>query len=196
MPVVPRMESPPDDAEPRIPGLLRQRLAAGNGNLDLDIAAAQFGDHGLHHLARHGIDGGLARRNRQALPASPCPRPGPALKRMPGPPSRTVATTMQPWVTSGSSPASLTIPARAQPSPLLFERQRKARRFALGQRDRHRIGKPAASAMPQMPPSLPPLRMRPSSSRALTRLRASLIASAHCIRLPWHLDQRKGSATG
>ena len=36
--------------------------------------------------------------------------------------------------------------------------------------------------MPQMLPSLPPLRMHPSSSRALTRLRASLIASAHCIR--------------
>ena len=45
------------------------------------------------------------------------PTPGPAWKRMPSPPSRTVATTMQPWVTSGSSPASLMIPARAQPSP-------------------------------------------------------------------------------
>ena len=35
---------PADDAEPRVPRLLRQRLAAGNGNLDLDIRAAQFGD--------------------------------------------------------------------------------------------------------------------------------------------------------
>ncbi len=43
------------------------------------------------------------------------PTPSPAVKRTPAPgaPLRTVATTSAPWVTSGSSPASLTMPARA-----------------------------------------------------------------------------------
>ena len=62
-----------DDAEPPVEGLGGQRLAAGNGDLDLDIAgiAVRGGDLGnglAQHLARHGVDGGLARRNGKAGP--------------------------------------------------------------------------------------------------------------------------------
>ena len=71
------------------------------------------------------------------------PTPGPALKRMPSPPSRTVATTMQPWVTSGSSPASLMMPARAQPSPRSSSASGKLGVSPFGQRDRHGIGEHA-----------------------------------------------------
>ena len=47
------------------------------------------------------------------------PTPGPARKTRPLPTvaGRTVDRISAPWVTSGSSPASLTMPARAQPSP-------------------------------------------------------------------------------
>ena len=47
------------------------------------------------------------------------PTPGPARNSTPHPgaPSRTVEWTSARWVTSGSSPASLTIPARAKPAP-------------------------------------------------------------------------------
>ena len=61
----------PDDAEPRVPGLVGERLAARNGDLDLDIAAValrlrQRRHHRPHHLPRHRIDRRLARRHRQA----------------------------------------------------------------------------------------------------------------------------------
>ena len=60
-----------EDAEPRIHRLFRQFLAAGNGNLDLDIAGCivglrDFGDGGGDHLPRHRVDGRLARPDRQA----------------------------------------------------------------------------------------------------------------------------------
>ena len=63
---------PADDAEPRIERLLRNRLAARNGDLDLDIrrvpptlrAASSMAV--ADHLARHRIDGRLARRQGQA----------------------------------------------------------------------------------------------------------------------------------
>ena len=45
------------------------------------------------------------------------PTPSPALKMIPPDRRRTFAITVAPWVTSGSSPASLTIPARAQSLP-------------------------------------------------------------------------------
>ncbi len=48
------------------------------------------------------------------------PTPSPAQNVMPvsGAADRTVEMISAPWVTSGSSPASLTMPARAQPSPV------------------------------------------------------------------------------
>ena len=62
-----------DDAEPPVEGLGGQRLAAGNGDLDLDVAGIAVGGGNLgngfaQHLARHGVDGGLARRNGKARP--------------------------------------------------------------------------------------------------------------------------------
>ncbi len=60
------------------------------------------------------------------------PTPGPARKVTPRPPSRTVATIIAPWVTSGSSPASLTIPALAQPSPVSSSASGKAGVSPLG----------------------------------------------------------------
>ena len=60
-----------DDAEPPVEGLGGQRLAAGNGDLDLDIAGiavgrGNLGDSIAQHLARHGVNGGLAGRNGKA----------------------------------------------------------------------------------------------------------------------------------
>ena len=82
-----------------------------------------------------GSPGGIGKPARVTMPT-----PGPALKRMPSPPSRTVAITMQPWVTSGII-ARVLDDSRPRPAlALLLQRQRKGRRLALGQRDRDRIG--------------------------------------------------------
>ncbi len=62
------------------------------------------------------------------------PTPGPARKVTPLPaaPLQTVETIMAPWVTSGSSPASLTIPARAHPGPVSWQASAKAGREPFG----------------------------------------------------------------
>ena len=62
-----------DDAEPAVERFCRQRFAAGNRNLDLGVGGAagrggDFGDGVADHAPRHRIDGGLARRHRQAGP--------------------------------------------------------------------------------------------------------------------------------
>ena len=67
---------PPDDAQPRVPGLFGYLRATGDGNLDLHIRRAafpsrQFLDHRAHHLARHRVDRGLPRRDRQTGPGHP-----------------------------------------------------------------------------------------------------------------------------
>src|SRR5262245_51252342 len=56
------------------------------------------------------------------------PTPGPALKvtPVPGTPGRTVAETSAPCVTSGSSPASFTMPAVASPTPDFCKASAKA----------------------------------------------------------------------
>ena len=63
-----------------------------------------------------GSPGASARPGRVTVPT-----PSPAAKRrpVPGGPRRTLATTSAPCVTSGSSPASLTMPALAAPSERL-----------------------------------------------------------------------------
>ena len=72
----------------------------------------------------------------------PTPSPARNVTPAPGAPSRTVATMSAPCVTSGSSPASLTMPAVAQPSSFpACQRQRKARPLAARQRHFDRIGK-------------------------------------------------------
>ncbi|GAC1559035.1 MAG: hypothetical protein NVS2B5_22110 [Beijerinckiaceae bacterium] len=62
------------------------------------------------------------------------PTPSPALNEMPAPgrPCRTVTMTSAPCVTSGSSPASLTMPARAKPSPRSCSASAKAGRAPCG----------------------------------------------------------------
>ena len=114
-----------DDAEPAVERLRRERFAAGNGDLDLGVGGAagrggDFGDGVADHAARHRIDGGLARRQRAGRRASRCRRPRrrETSRRRPARRARTVAQISAPWVTSGSSPASLTTPAVAEPSSL------------------------------------------------------------------------------
>ncbi len=62
------------------------------------------------------------------------PTPGPAWKvtPLPGAPRVTVAMMSEPWVTSGSSPASLTMPAFAQPGPASLSASAKQGREPLG----------------------------------------------------------------
>ena len=62
---------PADDAEARVPGAQRQRLAAGDGEGDTHVARPamrgdDIGHGGADHLARHRVDGRLAGRQRQA----------------------------------------------------------------------------------------------------------------------------------
>jgi hypothetical protein len=172
-----------EDAEARVPGFLRQRLSARHRNLDLHIAGRamlgrKFGDHG-----------GIIRRGAGLMAGSPggtgspglvtVPTPGPARNVTPEPagPARTVTTISAPCVTSGSSPASLTIPARAQPSRAPpAPARRPASRPSAGRSTPDR--ETPRPAMPHTPPCSPPWRTPPSSSRAgaglqLPRLRRS-----------------------
>ena len=69
------------DAEPRVPGLVGQRLAAGNGDLDLDIAGAAARGEVFAIAARiilrgtgliAGSPGGTGRPGSVTVP-TPCP---------------------------------------------------------------------------------------------------------------------------
>ena len=71
MPVVPRIDRPPMIPSRRLSGLFRQRLAARDRDLDLDVACIvccrrHLGDGIADHAARHRIDCWLARFNREA----------------------------------------------------------------------------------------------------------------------------------
>ena len=72
MPVVPRIEMPADDAEPRVERLRRQRLAIRAPTTVTTTSAGaadmigRVGDRARDHRARAGIDRRLARRQRQA----------------------------------------------------------------------------------------------------------------------------------
>ena len=100
------------------------------------------------------------------------PTPSPARKPIPEPGAAQATSAMisAPWVTSGSSPASLTMPARARSVAQFGERQRKARRLAARQADRHRVGKPAGQQRGKAPRAPPPRRRRRWSSRAAAAL--------------------------
>src|SRR5271166_254872 len=76
-----------------------------------------------------GSPGGRGRPGRVTVPT-----PSPALNDTPAPGGarRTVATTSAPWVTSGSSPASLTMPARAKPAPNSYVASANSGRKPLG----------------------------------------------------------------
>lgn len=93
-----------------------------------------------------GSPGAIGRPGRVAVPT-----PSPALNTSPAPGAagRTVTTISAPWVTSGSSPASFTTPARAQPSPASCSASAKAGRWPPGSRISTGSGKtPVRSAWP------------------------------------------------
>ena len=146
---------PADDAEPRIHGALGERLAAGDRDLDLDVAPApgsrrDLGEIGADHRARHRVDRRLAGRQRQA-------RAGHRADALAGAEARRRARRAEahrrqisaPWVTSGSSPASLMMPARAL-GPMLLSASAKAGRPPAGRsspdRETRRSAAPKAAA--------------------------------------------------
>jgi hypothetical protein len=111
-----------DDAEPAVERLGGERCAAGDRDLDLDIAArlapatsamaVSIIWRGTGLMA--GSPGGIASPARVTMPT---PSPARKMTPLPGIPRRTVARMRAPWVTSGSSPASLTTPAVAESAP-------------------------------------------------------------------------------
>ena len=119
MPVVPSTDSPPTmpsrpfsvfRASASPPGMPIVTSASGDGRTEASAASIMRRGPGL--IA--GSPGGSGSPGRVTVPT-----PGPAAKRTPLPAgsSRTSARTSAPCVTSGSSPASLTTPALATPSP-------------------------------------------------------------------------------
>ena len=126
------------DPEARVPSLLRQRLAAGDRDLDLGRRAAQLRNRLNHHLPRHGVDRRLARRHRKSAARDHAhTRPG------------AEADAVAPFLDRGHHHAAMgdvRIIARilddARPGPAwpqLFECERKARRFALRQSNRYGV---------------------------------------------------------
>ena len=184
MPVVPRIDSPPTmpsrgfsvfRASASPPGMAiststsaaRRRCAPPPRRLSRIIW------RGTGLMA--GSPGGSGRPARVTVPT---PSPGPERRRrVPGAPARTVAITSAPWVTSGSSPASLTMPARVPPSHRFRERQGKGRPRAARQHDLDRIGKLARRASPDRPPWPPRWRRRRWSSRGATSGGFTLVIS-------------------
>lgn len=53
-----------DNAQPSVPGFLRQCAAAGNGDFDFRTTP-KFRNNRFHHLPWHGVDGGLSDSHRQ-----------------------------------------------------------------------------------------------------------------------------------
>ena len=85
-----------------------------------------------------GSPGGTGRPGRVTVPT---PSPARNVTPAPGAPSRTVATTSAPCVTSGSSPASLITPAVALPSSMRVSASAKPGRSPRGKFHFDRIGK-------------------------------------------------------
>ena len=140
--------------------------------VDLDVRrpamrSRQLLDDLAHHPPRRRIDGGLADRQRQARlgnRADPFAGRGTGCRCRPSP-NRTSARIRAPWVTSGSSPASFTMPAMATSGFSSARANGEARPFALRQRDLDRIGKPAGQQRREARPWSPPWRRRRWSSR-------------------------------
>jgi hypothetical protein len=123
IPVVPRIDSPPT-----IPSRGFHVLRASASPSGTEISTSTSPDSPWA-AASSAITSLIIRRGTGLMAGSPgaigspalvtVPTPGPARNVTPKPaaPRLTVDTISAPCVTSGSSPASLTIPARAQPSP-------------------------------------------------------------------------------
>ena len=124
MPVVPRIERPP--TMPSRPLSVLAASAAPPGTAiststsPLACAAAATSAMAAPIIWRGtglmaGSPGGIARPARVTMPT---PSPARKITPLPGIPRRTVARMRAPWVTSGSSPASLTTPAVAESVPM------------------------------------------------------------------------------
>ena len=150
MPVVPSTDSPPT-----MPSRAFIVFSARRSPPGIAIVTVTSGGGAPFASARSSSCSRIIARGAGLIAGSPTasgrpgrvtvPTPSPARKRMPRPGAAQAssATISAPCVTSGSSPASLTMPARARAVRLLGERQRKARRLPAGQADRDRIGKTA-----------------------------------------------------
>ena len=122
MPVVPRMESPPtmprralvvflaSSSPPGMATVISTSPPAPNASATSAIAP-RIMLRGTGLIA--GSPTGMARPARVTVPT---PSPARKLTPAPGGPKVTATRTSARWVTSGSSPASLTIPAVARPS--------------------------------------------------------------------------------
>ena len=141
IPVVPRIDSPP--TIPSRAFSVRSAIRSPSGiaisttasGVAISASAARIMARGPGLIA--GSPGGSGRPGRVIVPT-----PGPARNARPlaGRRAETVARISAPWVTSGSSPASLTMAALAHPGPERGLGQREGGAPAAGQRDLHRIG--------------------------------------------------------
>ena len=124
MPVVPRIDRPP--TMPRRPLSVFAASASPPG-IEISTSASAAHDAAA---ATSAMASWIMRRGTGLMAGSPggtgrpgrvtVPTPSPARKLTPAPrlPARTVAQINAPWVTSGSSPASLMMPAVAELSSL------------------------------------------------------------------------------
>ena len=147
MPVVPRIESPPT-----IPRRGFQVRSARRSPSRTPISTlrsprapcAAATSATVLRIIRRGtglIAGSPTATGRPGRVTVPTPRPARNVTPVPGAPSRTVATTSARWVTSGSSPASLTMPRAGEPGARLLRREREGGPLPLRERDRHRVRK-------------------------------------------------------
>jgi hypothetical protein len=99
------------------------------------------------------------------------PTPSPAVNVTPAPaaPRRTLAIIRAPWVTSGSSPASLTMPANAKSGPSSSRASAKAGRSPRGRPVRSAVAAARVAAVAQAPVVQP-------RRKALSGFRAGLRA--------------------
>ena len=113
MPLVPRMEMPPLNAQPWVKGAPRQGLPRGDGDHRPQPAGVASPGRGglqllLDHAAGGGVDGRLPPPAGRDRAGSPGPPPWPPSMAIPGPVLRSTRAQMSaPSVTSGSSPPSL-----------------------------------------------------------------------------------------
>ena len=152
MPVVPRIESPP--TMPRRPLRVFAASASPPGMaISTSTSPARLrargdlrdgvADHRRGTGLMAGSPGGIGRPGTRDVPT---PAPARKVTPLPGAPARTVATIKAPWVTSGSSPASLITPALAEPASRRVSASAKAtvRRAARSPRPDREIRRSAA----------------------------------------------------
>ena len=117
-------------------------MVTDNVGRPAEFAGATVVQHRRDHLAGRRVDRGLADGKAQSLAGSRCRRPSPARKTMPAPGGAglTQDSTSAPWVTSGSSPASLRTAGAPVALAAFGEGQREGGLLAARQRHRDRVG--------------------------------------------------------